>query len=128
MFWININYLLTGPKGNKTNSFRRDQSLSYLLYSSRRKLFRVQIYKNKSRERSTLAGNSALLPADIIDYWHHRFSRETVWLLDVMWLRSNQWEHSLLRPNFQLYNNTGYFPRWDTVQIRNFCLVNWIVL
>ena len=66
-FGVNIKNLLTGPKGNKTNSFRRDQSLSYFLYSSRRKLFRVQIYKNKSRERSTFAGNSALLSSDIID-------------------------------------------------------------
>ena len=29
--------------------------------------FRLQIYENKYRERSTFAGNSALLPCDVID-------------------------------------------------------------
>ena len=47
--------------GNKIKCFPRDQSLSDLLYSPRRKTFRVQIYKNKPCERSTFAGNSALL-------------------------------------------------------------------
>ena len=71
--WVNIKHLLTGPKGNKTNSFRRGQSLSYLLYSSRRKLFRVQIYKNKSLKRSTFDGNSALLSSDVIDSGKKQF-------------------------------------------------------
>ena len=31
------------------------------------KLFRVQIYETKSRERSTCTGNRALLPSDVID-------------------------------------------------------------
>ena len=32
------------------------------------KLFRVQIYENKSRQRSTFAVNSALLPSDVMDF------------------------------------------------------------
>ena len=72
-FWVNIKHLLTGPKGNKINSFRRDQSLSYLLYNSRRKLFGVQISKHKSRERSPFAGNSALLSSDVIDFGGKQF-------------------------------------------------------
>ena len=48
---------------------------------------------------STFAGNSALLPFDVIDFAMlpaHRFWQETVSLLDVMWIRSNQWECELL--------------------------------
>ena len=69
------------------NCFPRDQSLSDLLYSPRKKLFRVQSYENKSRQRSTFAGSSALLPCDVIDFAMlpaQRFWRETVSLLDVM--------------------------------------------
>ena len=54
--------------GNKIKCFPRDQSLSDLLCSPRRKTFRVQIYENKSCERSAFAGNSALLPFDVIDF------------------------------------------------------------
>ena len=32
------------------------------------KRFRVQIYENKSRQRSTFAVNSALLPSDVMDF------------------------------------------------------------
>ena len=32
------------------------------------KLFRVQLYEKKSRERSTFAGNCALLPTNVIDF------------------------------------------------------------
>ena len=39
----------------------------------------------------------------------HRFWRETVLLLDVMWPRSNQWELALLRKKLQLYNNVGCY-------------------
>ena len=51
------------------------------------KPFRLQIYENKSRERSAFAGNSALLPFDVIDFAMlpaQRFWRGTVSLLDVM--------------------------------------------
>ena len=68
--------------GNKINCFPRDQSLSDLLYSPRRKKhFRVQISENKSRERSAFAGNSELLPSDVIGFSMlpaQRFWRETV--------------------------------------------------
>ena len=56
--------------GNKIKCFPRDQSLSDLLCSPRRKTFRVQIYENKPCERSTFAGNSALLTVTL---WRHRF-------------------------------------------------------
>ena len=45
------------------------------------KLFSVQIYENKSCERLSFAGNSALLPSDVIDFVMLpalRFWRETV--------------------------------------------------
>ena len=50
------------------------------------KPFWLQIYENKSRERSAFAGNSALLPSDVIDLMlpAQRSWRETVSLLDVM--------------------------------------------
>ena len=51
------------------------------------KLFSVQIYENKSCERLSFAGNSALLPSDVIDFVMLpalRFWRETVSLLDFM--------------------------------------------
>ena len=48
---------------------------------------------------STFAGNSALLPSDVVDFAMlpaKRFCRETVSLLDVTWTRSIQWERALL--------------------------------
>ena len=45
------------------------------------KLLLVQNYVNKSRKRSTFAGNSALLSSDVIDFAMlsaQRFWRETV--------------------------------------------------
>ena len=50
-------------------------------------LFSVQIYENKSCGRLSFAGNSALLPSDVIDFVMLpalRFWRETVSLLDFM--------------------------------------------
>ena len=48
-------------KGNKMNCFPRDQSLSDLFCSTNRKTC------NGGR-RSTFAGNTALLPSDVIDF------------------------------------------------------------
>ena len=56
-------------------------SCNRMLTSVKLHLKQVQIYGNKSRQRSTFAGNSALLPSEVIDL--HRFWRETVPLLDV---------------------------------------------
>ena len=50
-------------RGNKINYFPRDQSLSDLLYSTKRKTSNGN--SNGSR-RSTFAGNSALLSSDVI--------------------------------------------------------------
>ena len=47
------------------NCFLRDQSLSDLLYSTNRK--KCHGNSNGGR-RSTFAGNSALLPSDVIDF------------------------------------------------------------
>ena len=47
------------------NCFLRDQSLSDLLYGTNRKTCNGN--SNGSR-RSTFAGNSALLPSDVIDF------------------------------------------------------------
>ena len=47
------------------NGFLRDQSLSDLLYSTNRKTCNGN--RNGGR-RSTFAGNSALLPSDVIDF------------------------------------------------------------
>jgi len=69
----------------------------FVIYSPRRKKrFRLQI--NGSRERSTFAGNSALLPSYVIDFAMsptQRFWRETVTLLGVMCPRRNQWERAV---------------------------------
>ena len=46
------------------NCFPRDQSLSDLLYSTK-KTFNVN---SNGGRRSTVAGNSALLPSDVIDF------------------------------------------------------------
>ena len=74
----------------------------------------IKFIKNRCNggRRSTFAGNSAG-----VTLWCHRFFamlpdqrfwRETVSLLDVMWPRSNQWDSTLLRRNFQLYNKVHY--------------------
>ena len=55
--------------------------ICYILVALEEKLFRVQIYENKSREQSAFAGNSALLPSDVIDFAMlpaQRFWREIV--------------------------------------------------
>ena len=52
---------------NKMNFFPRDQSLSDLLYSTKRKTCNGN---SNSGRRSTFAGNSALLPSDVIDFLH----------------------------------------------------------
>ena len=87
--WETVNLVSQGTLRfqEKINCFLRDQSLSDLLCNPRRKIFCVQIYENNSCERSTFAGNSALLPSDVIDFAllpAQRFWRETVSLLDVM--------------------------------------------
>ena len=77
-------HLMTGPEGNssfcfprismfprcaaeenKMNCFPRDQSLSDLLYSKKRKTCNGN---NNGGRRSTSAGNSALLTSDVIDF------------------------------------------------------------
>ena len=52
-------------EGNKINCFPRDQSLSDLFYSQR--IHQKTQCENGDR-RSTFAGNSALLPSDVIDF------------------------------------------------------------
>ena len=52
-------------EGNKMNCFRRDQSLSDLLYSTKG---RTCNGNNNGGRRSTFAGNSALLPSNVIDF------------------------------------------------------------
>ena len=47
------------------NCFLRDQSLSDLLYSTKRKTFNGN---SSGGRRSTFAGNSALLPSDVVDF------------------------------------------------------------
>ena len=47
------------------NCFLRDQSLSDLLYSTNRK---TSNGNSNGGRRSTFAGNSALLPSDVIDF------------------------------------------------------------
>ena len=52
-------------EGNKMNCFPRDQSLSDLLYSTKRKTCNGN---SNGGRRSKFAGNSALLPSDVIDF------------------------------------------------------------
>ena len=71
-------------KENKMNCFPRDQSLSDLLYSTKRKTCNGN---NNDGRRSTFADNSALLPSDVIDFAllpAQRLLAGTVLLLDVM--------------------------------------------
>ena len=51
--------------GNKINCFPRDQSLNDLLYSKKRK---TSNGNSNGSHRPTFAGNSALLPSDVIDF------------------------------------------------------------
>ena len=70
-------------EGNKIYCFPRDLSLSDLLYSW--KLIKPRC---NGGHRSKFAGNIALLPSDVIDFFAmlpaERFWRETVSLLNVM--------------------------------------------
>ena len=52
-------------EGNKMNCFPRDQSLSDLLYNTKRKTCNGN---SNGGRRSTFADNSALLPSDVIDF------------------------------------------------------------
>ena len=52
-------------EGNKINCFPRDQLLSDLLYSTKRKTCNGN---SKAGRRSTFAGNSAPLSYDVIDF------------------------------------------------------------
>ena len=52
---------LGGFEGHKINCFPRDQSLSVLLYS-----WKFIKPRSNGGPRSTFAGNSALLPSDVI--------------------------------------------------------------
>ena len=52
-------------EGNKINCFPRDQSLIELLHSTKRKTCNGN---NNGGHPSTFAGNSVLLPSDIIDF------------------------------------------------------------
>ena len=52
-------------EGNRINSFPRDQSLSDFLYSTKGKTCNGN---SNGGRRSTFAGNSALLPSDVIDF------------------------------------------------------------
>ena len=66
------------------NCFPRDQSLSDLLCSTKRKTCKGN---SNGGRRSTFAGNSALLPCDVIDFalWPaQRLLAGKVLLLDVM--------------------------------------------
>ena len=95
---------------NKIYCFLRDQSLSDSLYG-----WKFIKPRCNSGRRSTFAGNSALLPSDIIDFPMlpaQIFWCQTVSLLDVMWPRSNQWERALRKKKFQLYNNPCYNIQW----------------
>ena len=58
-------------EGNKINCFTRDQSISDLLHSTKRKTCNGN---NNGGRRSTFAGNSALLPFDVIDFGGKNFN------------------------------------------------------
>ena len=59
---------MTGFEGNKINCFPRDQSLSDLVYSWKFLTWKFIKPRCNGGCRSTLAGNSALLPPDVIDF------------------------------------------------------------
>ena len=100
-------------EGNKMNCVLRDQSLSDLLHSTKRKTCNGN--RNGGRW-STFPGYSALLPSDIIDFallsrdsWLRDLRQETVLLLDVMWPWSNQWERTLLGEKFSYITIVVFF-------------------
>ena len=74
-------------EGNKINCFLKDQSFCDLYIAGN--FWKLEFIKPPcNRDKwSTLAGNSALLPSDVIDFAMlptQRFWGETVSLLDVM--------------------------------------------
>ena len=58
-------FLRGANEGNIMNCFLRDQSLSDLLYSTKRKTCNSN---SKGGRRSTFVGNNALLPSDVKDF------------------------------------------------------------
>ena len=85
--------------------------------------------ENLNVSRGYIAGNSLNLAVTVVVGQHswvtmhcslwrhrlcnvaaHRFWRETVSLLDVMWPRRNQSQRALLWKNFQLRSNTSCLP------------------
>ena len=110
-FFFHIKHSMTGPEGNKINSFPRDQPLSDLLYSWKFWSLKFITPRFTGGLPSTFLGNSALLLYDVIDFTMlptQRFWREIVSLLDVVWPRSNQWVRALWGKTVQLYNNLTY--------------------
>ena len=95
---------------NKINCFLRDQPLSDLLHS-----WKFWSWRN-SLNLTVMAviGQHSWVT---VHCYHlnfatcsaQRFWKERVLFLDVMWPRSNQWEHALFGKTFQLYNNKLYF-------------------
>ena len=85
---------MTGPEENieilgenKIICFPRDQSLSNLLYSWKFCSWKFIKPRCNGGRRSTFAGDSALLPSDVIDFAMlpaQRVWQETVSLIDVM--------------------------------------------
>ena len=99
---------MTGHEGNssfeenKIYCSPRDKSSSDLLYSW--KFWRWEFIKPccNGGHRSTFAGNSALLPSDVKDFFNVTCSEIEV-------TNETAEYRALLRRNFQLYNNRGYY-------------------
>ena len=80
-------------KRRKQNKLLPKGPRGYLLYSWKFWSWKfINPRSNCSRRRSAFAGNSALLPSEVIDLP----LRDFVSLLDVMWPWSSQWQRTLL--------------------------------
>ena len=93
-------------EGIKINCFSRDQwFVTYISWNFWSWKF-IKPLCNCARQ-PTFAGNSALLPSDVIDFamfLAQRFWRETVSFWGFMWPRRNQRERTLWKKNSS-YNN-----------------------
>ena len=105
----NIKHLMTGHEGNKVNFFPEGLVLKWFVIAGNFEAGNSLNLANDGR-RSTFAGieQCTVTVIDFAKLPAQRFWRETLLLLDVIWLRSNQWERTLLRKNFQLYSNMTY--------------------
>ena len=113
--------LTTATKWTKVKNARAGRAKLLFLPTKYANSWRSRCRRRCRCLSSLFAGNSGLLPSDVIDFAllpAKRFLAGNVLLLDVMWPRSNQWERALLEEKAQLYNNL--FQWWFAHSMKKF--------